>query len=58
MQTPVSVIIPTYNQSKLLCETVESILAQNYSAAEIVVVDDGSSDDTADVVRKMPEKVN
>jgi glycosyltransferase involved in cell wall biosynthesis len=54
---PVSVIIPTYNRSKLLVETVDSILSQTYSVAEIIVVDDGSTDDTQEVVRKMPSTV-
>lgn len=54
---PVSVIIPTYNRSKLLVETVDSILSQTYSVAEIIVIDDGSTDDTEDVLRKMPSKV-
>jgi glycosyltransferase involved in cell wall biosynthesis len=54
---PVSVIIPTYNRSKLLVETIDSILSQTYSVAEIIVVDDGSTDDTEGVVRKMPSKV-
>ena len=54
MQTPVSVVITTYNQSKLLLETIDSILAQTLEPAEIVVLDDGSSDDTAEVVRKLP----
>ncbi len=53
----VSVIIPTYNRSRLLLETVDSILSQTYSVAEIIVVDDGSTDDTEEVVRKMPSKV-
>lgn len=46
----VSVIIPTYNRSALLQEAVASVLAQTYSSLEIVVVDDGSHDDTAQVI--------
>ncbi|HEU4401511.1 MAG TPA: glycosyltransferase family A protein [Candidatus Polarisedimenticolia bacterium] len=46
----VSVIIPTYNRSTLLCEAVDSVLAQTFGDLEILVVDDGSTDDTKAIV--------
>jgi hypothetical protein len=57
----VSTIIPVYNRSDLLREAVASVLAQTYRPIEIVIVDDGSSDDTAavakDLARSNPESI-
>ncbi len=48
----VSVVIPTYNRSKCIERAIASVLAQTYSNLEIIVVDDGSTDDTARVVEE------
>ena len=48
MSPEISVIIPTYNRATMVVEAVESVLAQEASNFELIVVDDGSNDDTAD----------
>jgi glycosyltransferase involved in cell wall biosynthesis len=47
-----SVIIPSYNRAKLLARALDSILMQSYPAREIIVIDDGSSDATARLIRE------
>lgn len=46
----VSVVIPTYNKAHLIAKTIESVLSQSLSDFEIIVVDDGSTDNTVDVI--------
>lgn len=49
----VSTIIPVRNRPVLVREAIDSVLAQTYRSIEVIVVDDGSSDDTRDVVSSM-----
>ena len=48
----VSVIVTTYNRADLLSETLDSIINQTYKIFELIVVDDGSTDNTEEVVKK------
>ena len=50
----VSVIITSYNQARFLSDAIESVLTQTYSQFEIVVVDDGSTDNASEVVARYP----
>ncbi|MEG4109372.1 glycosyltransferase family 2 protein [Microcoleus sp. S13_C5] len=52
----VSVIIPAYNAESFIEETLKSVLAQTYPAIEVLVVDDGSQDRTAEIVEKISKK--
>lgn len=53
----VSVIIPNYNYARYLPEAVESVLAQTYENLEVIVVDDGSKDNSAEVLKGFGEKI-
>ena len=50
----VTVIIPTYNREKKLPDAIESALNQTYTNTQIIVVDDGSTDGTANLIKKYP----
>ncbi len=53
----VSVLIPTYNRSKSIREAVDSVLNQTYKDFELIVVDDGSTDDTGQVLNFYKDKI-
>ena len=57
MEQPlVSVIIPIYNMEKFIAETIESVMQTTYANFEVILVDDGSTDQSADIARKYAEK--
>lgn len=53
----ISVVISSYNYAHFLGETIRSVLAQTYPAREVIVIDDGSSDDSVAVARSFGERV-
>lgn len=52
----VSIILPTYNRARLIMETIESIQHQTYSNWELIIVDDGSDDNTAEIVLQLKDE--
>lgn len=52
MNPKVTVIVPTYNREKLICETIDSIFAQDYDNIEVIVIDDGSSDRSLEMIER------
>ena len=53
----VSIVVPAYNSSATIVKTIESCLAQKYSDVEIIVVNDGSSDKTAEILDSFGERI-
>jgi glycosyltransferase involved in cell wall biosynthesis len=56
-QKTVSVIIPTYNRGWIVREAIDSVLGQTYEDFELVVVDDGSEDDTPAILSEYGDKI-
>lgn len=56
MSDLVSVIIPTFNRASIIGETIQSAIDQTHRNVEILVIDDGSTDDTAEVVEKFARR--
>ena len=52
-----SIIIPTYNCAKYVCDSINSALRQIHPNIEIIVVDDGSNDDTSKILEKYNNKI-
>jgi len=56
-QPLVSVVIPTYNYGQFVCEAINSALNQTLPACDVIVVDDGSKDDTPDRVKQFGDRI-
>src|SRR4030095_12920383 len=56
MKKLVSILIPAYNAAEFIAETIESVLAQTWPRKEIIVVNDGSQDDTLAIARQFESK--
>ena len=56
MDLPVSVVLAAYNEVEVIGRTLQSILASDYPILEAIVIDDGSQDATADVVREVARR--
>jgi glycosyltransferase involved in cell wall biosynthesis len=53
----VSIVIPLYNKEQSICKTIESVLQQTYTDFELIVVNDGSTDNSLEVVRNLVNEI-
>lgn len=54
----ITCIVPVYNGERFVAETIESMLAQTYRPIEVIVVNDGSTDSTPDVLGQFADRIN
>lgn len=57
MSPDVSVIIPTFNREKFVCRAIDSVLVQDYKGFELIVIDDGSVDNTPSLLARYGDRV-
>jgi len=55
MKPVLTIVIPTFNRADFLKESIQSVLSQTFTDFELIVVDDGSTDPTREVVREFPQ---
>ena len=51
-QEVIDIIIPMYNAEKTIVETLRSVMMQSYTSWRVIIIDDGSTDKSADIVKK------
>ena len=56
LEPKVSIIIPVYNGAEYVSKAIKSVMAQIYSNIELIIINDGSKDDSERVIRKLCEK--
>lgn len=56
MNPKISVIMPVYNSAKYLSDSIQSVLEQTFYELELIIVDDGSNDESLDIARKFEKK--
>jgi glycosyltransferase involved in cell wall biosynthesis len=57
MDLQVSIVIPTYNRRAMVCEAIDSVLAQSFRAFELIVIDDGSTDGTDEELMRLGDAI-
>lgn len=57
MPKSISVIIPVFNSERFISEAIQSVIDQNYEPLQVIIVDDGSTDDTADIIAAFGKEI-
>src|ERR1700759_5063249 len=53
---PITVLMPAYNAAPYICQAIDSVLAQSYSDFELLIINDGSADNTEELIKAYTDK--